>query len=329
MIYLANEEEGIGRHERVGKRRTFRRQDPQLPESCSLGGGSGSRRKEGHTLAGVCCTGSTRSYAQKALIAALSAGLVFGADPSLQSRVVTVEKQDIVPVYAAYNFSTLVVLPAKEEVMDVTSGESSFWAIDKYKTSIAIKPKLLVKLAKKDIDPTNINIMAASGNVYSIVVCEISQKASDLCGGSGKPPSADLKVLLEQKDTAALANIEHPKFVSSDIVETLKRSLEESQKQVSRTAISEAKEIRHDYEWRHGKEAEAFGLKSIYHDSRFTYIEAVSQNAPALYEVIDGKESVVQYGLENGKYCVDHIISEGVLRAGKTKLQFERNKETL
>jgi type IV secretion system protein VirB9 len=67
----------------------------------------------------------------------------------------------------------------------------------------------------------------------------------------------------------------------------------------------------------------------VYHDSRFTYIEASSQNAPALYEVLDGKASVVQYELQNGKYVVGHVMTNGLLRAGKTKLEFNRSKDNI
>jgi type IV secretory pathway VirB9-like protein len=260
---------------------------------------------------------------QKVLASIFCAAQLFASDPSLRSRTVQVEKQDVVPIYSTFNYSTIIVLPDKEQVMTWEAGEHDLWAINNTDHTVSVKPKLVVKLAHKKIDPTNINIIAASGNVYSVVVSEVS----------GTDQSADLKVILEQKDAEALANMDHPKFVRADYADGLKKALETSKEeaaQAKQTAVvSEVKEIRHDYEWSRGKEAEAFGLKSIYRDSRFTYIEAASQNAPSLYEVINGKESVVQYQLENGKYVVGHVMQRGVLRAGKTKLEFTRSKETL
>lgn len=264
------------------------------------------------------------SRTQKAVGLACLATQIFAAEPSLQSRTVQVGKQDIVPIYSTYNYSTIVVLPDQEKVMSFEAGEHDLWAINNTDHTISIKPKLVVKLAHKRIGPTNINIIAASGNVYSVVVSEIS----------GTDQAADLKVVLEPSDAEAIANMAHPKFVPADYAEELKKALEMSKEetaQAKRTAaISEVKEIRHDYEWRAGKESEAFGLKAVYHDSRFTYIETHSQSAPALYEVdTDGKERIVQYNLENGKYVVQHIIEHGRLRAGKKSLEFDRTKETI
>src|SRR5206468_911408 len=114
------------------------------------------------------------SRSAKALGVFAIASSLFSAEPGFQSRVVKVEKQDIVPVYSAYNYSTTVVLPDKEEVMEIEAGEKTFWSITKTAHTVTVKPLLAVKLAHKKIDPTNINIIVASGNVYSIVVSEIS-----------------------------------------------------------------------------------------------------------------------------------------------------------
>lgn len=266
------------------------------------------------------CVGR-KTHARRLLALAAFGSLVFAGEPSLQSRVVQVEKQDCVPVYAAYNFSTAIVLPAGEEVRQIAAGESSFWSIDNFGTAVAVKPKLAVKLAKKQIAPTNINIFAASGNAYCVVVSEVS----------GTDQSADLKVLLEQKNPDALANIESPKWVRSDYAEELKKALALAKQEASQAkhtgGIAELEDLHFDYRLK-GKEAEAFGLRAVFHDRRFTYIEAHSQNAPVLYEIgSDGKAIVIQYELQNGLYVVQHIMDHGQLKAGKKKVDFERIKE--
>lgn len=238
-----------------------------------------------------------------------------------------VEKQDCVPIYSGFNFTTTVVLPPGEEIKDFVAGDGGdkgFWGVDRYDNTVSVKPKLIVKLSHKKIDPTNVNVIAASGNVYCVVATEVS--------GTDQP--IDLKVILEQKDPQALANIEHPEWVRADYARELEKALalskEEGSQSAHTAAYSEAKSITHDYEWKGGKEAEAFGLRAVYHDTRFTYIEAHSQNAPVLYEIgSDGKEHVIQYDLENGKYVVQHVMDHGMLKAGKKKIEFARVKETV
>src|SRR4030095_3387923 len=45
------------------------------------------------------------------------------------ARVVTYGKEDVVPVHAKVRFSTLIVLPDSEEILDFTTGDREFWII--------------------------------------------------------------------------------------------------------------------------------------------------------------------------------------------------------
>src|SRR5437879_10040818 len=46
------------------------------------------------------------------------------------ARVVKYSKEDIVPVRAKLRFSTLIVLPEDEEILDFTTGDKEFWVIN-------------------------------------------------------------------------------------------------------------------------------------------------------------------------------------------------------
>ncbi len=67
-------------------------------------------------------------------------------------------------------------------------------------------------------------------------------------------------------------------------------------------------------------------MTAIYHDDRFTYIEANPQEAPAVYEVKDGKPSLIQYQFDQkaGRYTIPKILDDGYLRVGKSELKFHR-----
>src|SRR5580692_613411 len=64
------------------------------------------------------------------LFAALAAarGAANAAEPG--ARVVKYGKEDIVPVHAKLRFSTLIVLPDEEDILDFTTGDREFWIIN-------------------------------------------------------------------------------------------------------------------------------------------------------------------------------------------------------
>jgi type IV secretory pathway VirB9-like protein len=303
----------IGRKERPGKGEACNRFGAQFPSRVMALSEAGREAERG-SLDGVCSASATRSHAKKVVIGVMATGLIFGAEPSLQTRVVTVHKEDIVPLYALHNYSTMVEIPRQEEIINVSCGDKDSWKIN-YGMNVAfIKPD-----PKRSGLATNINILAKSGNTYSFTVREVS---------TDKAQQADLKVIIDQGEPDGIVAISYPAYVRASELDDLKKTVEKQKEELAQTkhsaVISEVKAISHDYEWKHGKEADVFGLKAIYHDDKFTYIEATSQNAPALYQILDGKESVVQYELQNGRYVVPVVLDKAVLRAGKTKLEFER-----
>src|SRR6266568_7324617 len=57
-----------------------------------------------------------------------SAGPFVHADSG--ARVVKYSDNDIIPIRAKVRFSTLIVLPADEEILDFTTGDKDFWIIN-------------------------------------------------------------------------------------------------------------------------------------------------------------------------------------------------------
>src|SRR5258708_12829183 len=52
------------------------------------------------------------------------------AATEVAARVVKYSKEDIVPVRAKLRFSTLIILPEDEEILDFTTGDKEFWVIN-------------------------------------------------------------------------------------------------------------------------------------------------------------------------------------------------------
>src|ERR1700704_2636259 len=103
------------------------------------------------------------------------------------ARVVKYAKEDIVPVRAKLRFSTLIVLPNDEEILDFTTGDKEFWIINGAHNLCYVHP------AQAGIR-SNLNLITASGHVYSFLLTEVS---SDL---NAQP---DLKLFVEPKEGSA------------------------------------------------------------------------------------------------------------------------------
>lgn len=250
---------------------------------------------------------------------------VLAGDPSTSSRTVSYHDTDIVPIATEIRFTTLIELPKEESILEVTCGDKEYWPVNWTGNLAYIKPA-------KQSGRTNINLITASGNVYSLLATEVSAMPD---------AHADLKVFLHPADTSAvLAMKEKPRFVSADAVEGYRKAAEQAQQQLQaqqaavQTQLEQEKSklralypstIKHDYKFS-APAKNPFHITAIYHDDQFTYIEATPQEAPSVYEVKDGKPSLIQYEFDpkNGRYTIDKILDEGYVRVGKSELKFHR-----
>src|SRR5713101_2383534 len=120
------------------------------------------------------------------------------------ARVVKYSQNDIIPIQAKVRFSTLIVLPADEEILDFTTGDKDFWIINGTHNLCYLHP------AQTGIR-SNMNLVTASGHVYSFLLTEIS-KESD-----GEP---DLKVFVTPNDQSSVAgNLNPARYVRASEVE--------------------------------------------------------------------------------------------------------------
>jgi type IV secretion system protein VirB9 len=62
----------------------------------------------------------------------------------------------------------------------------------------------------------------------------------------------------------------------------------------------------------------------MYHDDAFTYIKSAASEKPTLYELKDGKPSLINFQLANGVYVIPKILDAGYLAIGKKKAIFAR-----
>lgn len=260
---------------------------------------------------------------------ALGAG-IFPVSPARAAteaaRVVKYAKEDIVPVRAKLRFSTLIVLPDDEEILDFTTGDKEFWIINGSHNLCYVHP------AQAGIR-SNLNLITAAGHVYSFVLNEISNDPN---------AEPDLKIFVEPKEVSGVtAKSGLRGYVSAAEAEAYKKELEtlraqtadqlraaqaQSGEQVNHFRSSYATKLQFDFLLDAKAAREPFLVSAVYHDDTFTYIKCAAREKPALYEMKDGKPNLINFQLENGVYIVPKLLDSGYLAIGKKKLSFTRQE---
>ncbi len=240
------------------------------------------------------------------------------------ARVVKYSKEDIVPVHAKLRFSTLIVLPDSEEILDFTTGDKEFWIINGAHNLCYVHP------AQAGIR-SNLNLITASGHVYSFLLNEVS---------SDPNATPDLKLFVEPKEgTGFTAEPPLHGYVRATESEAYKKELDalraqtseqiraaqaDVAQQVSKFRANYQARLQFDYNVEAKALREPFLVSVIYHDDSFTYIKCAAREKPTLYEVKDGKPSLINFQLANGVYIVPKVLNAGYLAVGKKRVIFAR-----
>jgi type IV secretion system protein VirB9 len=241
------------------------------------------------------------------------------------ARVVQYSREDIVPVRAKLRFSTLIVLPDDEDILDFTTGDREFWIINGTHNLCYVHP------AQAGIR-SNLNLITASGHVYSFLLTEISSDPNS---------QPDLKLFVEPREGRHAGDALRG-YVRAADAEVYKKELadirQQTAEQVRAAQLHAAEEVnqfrssyptklRFDYLLDAKASREPFFLTAIYHDDSFTYLRCGAREKPVFYEVKDGKPNLVSFQVENGVYIVPKIVDGGYLVVGKKKITFTRQPE--
>lgn len=269
------------------------------------------------------------------LLVLVTAGLALAAEPARQlqpnaPRTVVVHETDAPPVIrTALLQSTLLVLPAEEKVATVFGGDTVGWVFDGGHVAsrfISIKPKLVNT-------STDVHIVSDHGNEYTFQLKEVSADSD---------PHFDSKIFITPGDKQAKDNLTQlPVFVPAAEV---KEKLDRLQKEADAAKAAEAAEhkaveseteqyrsrypgtLHFDYLWDQ-RTGTKLGVQQIWRDDKFTYLRGDFQETPALYELKDGKGSLINFDFNAGLYTVPKTIQQGYLAIGKQRMDFRRAGE--
>jgi type IV secretion system protein VirB9 len=270
--------------------------------------------------------------------ASLSAGTTTGqeASSSFLSRVVSYSPRDVVALRAQVRFTTLIVLPVSEQILEVTCGDKELWLVNANQNFASVKPA-------KPGSQTNLNLLTSSGRVYSFVLTEVS-------AAPGAHP--DVKVYIEPKDDPDdTAVARRPVFVSVQQVEEFRAQAELARDEArqARERVAASEEVAHrakadaeagldralsayraeyptklNFSYTYTPNRQPFLVTAIFHDETRTYIQAGASELPALYELNESGPNLITFEYRNGTYVVPKVLDNGYLAIGKARMFFKR-----
>jgi type IV secretory pathway VirB9-like protein len=230
-------------------------------------------------------------------------------------REVTATDRNVIPLNTRLRYTTMIVLPEGDEILDVICGDRDFWVVSAVQNVAHVKP------AKADAE-TNLNLVTARGTIYSFLLKEKT--------GSGQP---DLKIYVNASQSAPNGR---PKYYSAADVEKLNTELTEARNAIVKTeqrakeAVSEATQdypAKLRFVYGTPKYERPFYVRAIWNDGEFTYLKTDARELPALYELKDGKPSVVNFQVRGGTYVIPKLLDRGYLALGESKFTFEQREQ--
>lgn len=229
-------------------------------------------------------------------------------------REVTATDRNVIPLNTRLRYTTMIVLPEGDEILDVICGDRDFWVVSAVQNVAHVKP------AKADAE-TNLNLVTARGTIYSFLLKEKS--------GTGQP---DLKIYVNASQTAPDGR---QKYYSAADVEKLNTELTEarnaivSTEQRAKEAVTTATQqypAKLRFVYGTPKYERPFLVRAIWNDGEFTYLKTDARELPALYELKDGKPSVVNFKVQAGTYVIPKVLDRGYLALGESKFTFEQRE---
>lgn len=239
------------------------------------------------------------------------------------TRTLVYHPRDLVALRAKLHYTTLIVLPDGEDVVEVTCGDKDVWIVNARGPLVSVKPA-------KAGGETNLNLVTTSGQVYAFVLREISAL-------KGEDP--DLTVYLDPESpvVGATPGRERPTYVPAQQVDDFRAQAELAREDARRatdtarlaleqglTAFRTTYPLSLAFPYRFKADHAPFFVHAIFHDDHRTYIQARARELPSLYELKDGAPNLVNFEVHDGTYVVPTVLESGYLMLGTQRFGFQR-----
>ena len=236
-------------------------------------------------------------------------------------REVSASARSLIPLQTRLRYTTMVVLPEGEEILDVICGDKDFWVISSTHNIAHVKPA-------KEGAATNMNLVTASGAVYSFLLTEKN--------GSGHAGPEGVRERRPER-TAGQAEVlqrragREPAGANSRRRRPRWKPPTGARPSRSRPTSSSIP-AKLQFVYGSPKYEKPFLVRSIWNDGQFTYIKADATELPALYEVKDGKPALAEFpgarghvrraegagqGLPGARQGALRLLAAGAVRYGR------------
>jgi type IV secretory pathway VirB9-like protein len=228
-------------------------------------------------------------------------------------RDVTASPRSVIPLDTKLRYTTMVILPDGEDILDVVCGDRDFWVISAAQNIAHIKPA-------KEGAATNLNLVTSSGAVYSFLLTE------------GKTAQPDLKLYVAADQPVVR---ESPKYYSAIQVTALQTQLAETRAAMDQAhhradeAIASFKQQYPSslhFAYGRPKYDKPFYVRSIWHDGQFTYIKADAPELPALYEMTPDGSALLNFQVQDGTYVIPKVLDKAYLMLGKARFAVRQER---
>lgn len=226
-------------------------------------------------------------------------------------REVSASARTVIQLQTKLRYTTMVILPDDEEIMDIVCGDKDFWVISASQNIAHIKPA-------KEGASTNVNLITTTGAVYSFLLAE------------SKVTQPDLKVYVTADPAVAQPK---PKYIAASQVASIESELAQARAAVDAARVRSDESIaafKQRYpaalQFAYGtpKYEKPFFVRAIWHDGTSTYLKSDARELPALYEVADGEPALVNFQVQGNTYVVPKVLAQGYLVLGKARFTFQQ-----
>jgi type IV secretion system protein VirB9 len=255
-----------------------------------------------------------------AALCAAGVARIAGSGLPTTARTVLYHDRDVVPLHAKVRYTTLIVLPENDEVVEVTCGDKEIWAVNAHGPLVSVKPS-------KAGAETNLNVLTTRGHIYAFVLTEISD---------GRASGPDLAVYIDRDSDGEnpqngeryvpARQLDDFRLQAQVAREDARRAADSARVQLEEgvTAFRRAYPLTLAFPYRFKADVAPFFVHAMFHDDRVTYIQARAQELPALYELKDGAPNLVNFEVHDGTYVVPKVLERGYLAVGQQRLAFDR-----
>ena len=124
------------------------------------------------------------------------------------------------------------MLPRSEQILDFTCGDKEFWIVNGTQNFAYVKPA-------KANSRTNLNLVTASGNVYSFLLQEIGEQSAE---------DPDLKVFVEPKEESMISALNSaPKWVPAQQIDDYRQQAEIAKDEARQARKTAEESIQRDF----------------------------------------------------------------------------------